>query len=266
MLAQILENKLAEVAARAGHRPLAELRGLARDLPPCRPWEAALNHLGQVEIIAEIKKASPSRGSLRADLDVPAQARAYARGGAAAISVITDYKFFQGDLKFITLVRQQVSLPLLQKDFLVDAYQLYEGRAAGADAVLLIAAALEDGKLADFLGLAGELGLGHLVEVHTPAEVEWAVKAGARVIGINNRDLRTMQVDTGTTAALRGLCGPQQVVVSESGIKSPADMEGLARLQVHAALVGEALVTSPDPGGMVAELRRHGRWPADGAG
>ncbi|TDA64000.1 MAG: indole-3-glycerol phosphate synthase TrpC [Clostridia bacterium] len=265
MLAEILAHKREEVKERSRKVPLAELQGQVGSLPPGRDWEAALNSPGRVQVIAEIKRASPSQGMIRPDLDPVGQAVAYAQGGAAAISVLTDQRYFHGDLDFLSLVRKQVSLPVLEKDFIVSAYQLYEARVRQADAVLLIVAALSAAKLEEYYGLAGSLGLGCLVEVHTEAELERALAVEARVIGINNRNLETMGVDVRTTGRLRSLVPPGHLVVSESGIRAGADMAGLAGLRVHAALVGEALVRAADPGAKLREFLSAGRWP-DGEG
>jgi indole-3-glycerol phosphate synthase len=208
-----------------------------------------------VRLIAEIKFASPSRGVLRTDIDAVQLASIYASNGAAALSVLTDSKFFHGSLATLARVREVCGLPLLRKDFILSPAQVYETRACGADAILLIVAALPmDAELADVHALAIDLGLTPLVEVHTCAELDRALRLDPKVIGVNNRDLRTFAVSLDTTAALRPHIPPGITVVSESGIATPDDMARLAALDVDAALVGEALVTAPDIGAKVREL------------
>jgi indole-3-glycerol phosphate synthase len=210
----------------------------------------------QVRLIAEIKKASPSRGLLSPDFDPVALADTYAENGAAAISVLTDPRF-QGTLDHLASVKEVVQargIPVLRKDFLFDPYQVYEARACGADAVLLIVSILTPQKLADFLSLGRELGMECLVEVHTPEELQAALDAGAEIIGINNRDLRTFHTDLAVTRELAQLVPKGKVIVSESGISTEEDMRDLKDLGVNAALVGEALVTAPDVGAKVREL------------
>jgi indole-3-glycerol phosphate synthase len=208
-----------------------------------------------VRLIAEIKFASPSRGVLRTDIDAVQLASIYASNGAAALSVLTDSKFFHGSLATLARVREVCGLPLLRKDFILSPAQVYETRACGADAILLIVAALPmDAELADVHALAIDLGLTPLVEVHTRAELDRALRLDPKVIGVNNRDLRTFAVSLDTTAALRPHIPPGITVVSESGIATPDDMARLAALDVDAALVGEALVTAPDIGAKVREL------------
>ena len=214
-----------------------------------RDFIAALQR-EHVALIAEVKHASPSRGILIAPFDPVAIARMYAENGAAAISVLTDEEFFKGHLDDLSQIRAAVDLPLLRKDFTINPYQVYEARAGGADAVLLIVAALDDALLADLHALASELGLAALVEVHDESELERALKINPRLIGINNRDLRDFSVDLGTTARLSERVPTGAVLVGESGIKSADDVRALGR--VHAILVGETVVTAPD---RVAKLR-----------
>jgi indole-3-glycerol phosphate synthase len=215
-----------------------------------------------VQVIAEIKKASPSKGMLAQTLDPVAIARAYAAGGAAAISVVTEPNYFQGDIRWLRDVRRALSaeLPgarpsLLRKDFVVHPYELVQARAYGADNVLLIVAMLEIELMRDLLAQARELELDALVEVHTEAEAERAVKAGTTLFGINNRDLHTFDVDLGTTERIRPLLPPDAIVVGESGVHTRADVERLQRAGVRAILVGEALMTAPDIAAKMAELR-----------
>ncbi|MDN5344020.1 MAG: indole-3-glycerol phosphate synthase [Clostridia bacterium] len=256
MLADILSHKRQEVTAARVARPLAEVERQASNQPLTRDFSAALCRRGlYLNLIAELKQASPSRGVIQAVFDPEKQARLYTAAGAAAISVLTDYRFFQGRPEYLTLVRQVTPLPLLRKDFIVDPYQIYEARALGADAVLLIVAALEAAELAEYLALADRLRLGALAEVHTEEEIAVALGAGARVIGINNRDLRTFKVDLHTTLALRPLIPPGYTVVSESGIHSRDDAALVASAGVDAILVGEALMTARDVKARMDELR-----------
>ncbi len=217
-----------------------------------RPFAAALRQ-GRA-IIAEVKKASPSRGVIRADFDPVALARAYAAGGAAAISVLTEERFFQGHLEYLAAIRAAVSVPLLRKDFLIDVYQVAEARAWGADAVLLIVAILSDGQLRELLAAAKERGLDTLVEAHTATEVERAVAAGAEVIGINSRDLQTFVTTLETAERLRPLVPAAAVAVAESGIDSAADIARLETAGFHAFLVGESLMRARDPGAQLRAL------------
>ncbi len=205
-------------------------------------------------LIAEAKKASPSKGLLRPEFDPAGLARAYAAGGAAALSVLTERHFFQGDPAYVRAAKAAAPLPALRKDFLFDPYQVVEARAIGADAVLLIVAILEGELLGELLSLATSLGLAVLVEVHDEPEVERALAAGARIVGINNRDLRTFRVDLAATGRLRALIPPECLVVSESGIGSPSDVARLREWGVDAMLVGESLVRAGDVAARVREL------------
>jgi indole-3-glycerol phosphate synthase len=207
-----------------------------------------------IRLIAEVKKASPSRGVLCPDFDPAAMAKIYAQGGAAAISVLTEVNHFQGSLEYLAAIREEVSVPLLRKDFIFDEYQVYESAAYGADAMLLIVAILSQEQLEELLALSHSLGLGCLVEVHNENEVEKALLAGAEIIGINNRDLNTFKVDINTTRRLRPLIPEGRIVVSESGINNRSDMEILRNLGVNAVLVGEALVTAGDITAKMEEL------------
>lgn len=215
-----------------------------------------------MQIIAEIKKASPVKGEFVADLDPIERARQYAAAGAAAISVITEERHFQGRLSLLTDVRSALNgidrPALLRKDFLFDPYHIYETRAAGADALLLIVTMLEEAQLCDLICLTRRLGMEPLVEVHDEREVELALKAGAAIIGVNNRDLRTFAVDPGTTERLRPLIPPSCVVVAESGIQTRADVERLERAGANAILVGESLMLAPDPKEKIRELLGQG--------
>jgi indole-3-glycerol phosphate synthase len=260
ILDRIVADKQEELVARTAAEPLAALRerALAADAPI--PFAPAL--VGpQLRLIAEIKKASPSKGILDRSLEPLSRARTYTLGGAAAISVLTEVRSFLGSLDHLTSIRIGVDRyypglrpPLLRKDFLFDPYHLYEARAAGADAVLLIAAILPDGPLAELLALARELGLGTLVEVHDEAELERVLRTDAEVIGINNRDLRTFLTDLTVTERLRPLIPDGRVIVSESGIHTRGDAERVRAIGVDAVLVGEALMTSENVIGRMKEF------------
>jgi indole-3-glycerol phosphate synthase len=255
ILQQIVEQKLRELEQRKILRPQAELERACRSLAPTRDFEAALRApRGQVRLIAEIKQASPSRGVFTGSFDPGALARTYATHGAAAISVLTDEKFFKGSLAHLAAVRRLVDVPLLRKDFTIDEYQLWEARAAGADAVLLIVSILDAARLRGFLNAAKALGLAALVEVHTRDELDTALAAGAPVIGINNRDLQTFEMTIDTTLGLLPHVPPGPVVVSESGFFTAADVRRVVEAGAHAVLVGEALVRAEDVGAKVREL------------
>ena len=257
ILARILDSKRLEVARARQAISLESLRHQVETLPPTRDFWKALEpgDGGETRIIAEIKKASPSAGVIRADFDPLAIAATYARHGAAAISVLTDKPFFQGDLGVLNAVRQHVMVPLLRKDFIVDAYQLYEARSHGADAVLLIAAALEVPVLNDLAALSNELGMEPFVEVHTAAELEKALSCQCRLIGINNRDLHTFKTDVATTLELLAEVPTHHRVVSESGIRDRATVTRLQDRGVAAFLVGESLMREPDIGAKLDQLR-----------
>ncbi len=246
ILDDIVANKKIELERTRRDVPLEQIQQLA--LRRQRPLDLAGALRGEgVKIIAEVKKASPSRGLICADFNPVDIARQYAAAGAAAISVLTESQYFQGHvdyLSYIDCALGSVRPPLLRKDFIFDDYQVYESRAFGADALLLIVAILTDRQLTDLLGLSHGLNLQCLVEAHNEEEVRRAVIAGAQIIGINNRDLRTFKVDFETTARLRQCVPAGRVVVSESGIKNRADMQKLAELGVQAALVGETLMTA----------------------
>ena len=251
----IVRDKRAELEERRGAVPRASLEARCRPLPPPRDLEEALRpRAGGVRLIAEVKKASPSRGVLAEALDPVALARQYARHGADAISVLTDAKYFQGSLEGLTAIRGAVEVPLLRKDFTLDEYQLWEARAAGADAVLLIVAILEPAQLRDLLQSAKGLNLSALVECHTSAEVETALAAGAGIVGLNNRDLRTFETRLETTLELLPLIPPGPIVVSESGFFTGAEVRRVVTAGVHAVLVGEGLVRTPDVGAKIREL------------
>ena len=254
MLDTIVAHKRAEVGARRRAVPPEALRDRPLHAEPRRGMRAALARNAPRGVIAELKRASPSRGTIRTDYDVPALARAYAAAGATALSVLTDERFFHGALEHLAAARAATALPCLRKDFLVDPYQVEEARAWGADAVLLIAAALAPEEGASLLAVAAESGLDVLVEVHGEAELAWALAAGATFVGINNRDLATFAVSLDTTERLAGLVPGGVLVVAESGIRTRADVERLQAAGCRAILVGESLMRSANIGRSVQEL------------
>ena len=236
------------VVVRRDREPLPALERRAGAASPRGPlFESELGRTGRVNVIAECKRRSPSRGVLAADYDPVAIGRHYQSGGAAAISVLTEPTFFDGSLEHLTAVRGAVDIPLLRKDFIVDEYQLFEARAAGADAILLIVASLEQEALRRLQRRAWELGLAALVEVHDESELARAVDSGARLIGVNNRNLRTLKVDVEASYRLAPSIPAQAVAVSESGLQSRADLEKLAAAGYRAFLIGERLMTERDP-------------------
>jgi indole-3-glycerol phosphate synthase len=253
ILDDIVRDRRADLPGAKARAPISELQQRPLFRGPRRSLRAALAARPRA-IIAEVKKASPSRGLIRADFDPVRIATAYAHAGAAAISVLTEERYFQGHLDHLVAVRGCVDVPLLRKDFLFDPYQLYEARACGADAVLLIVAILEDVVLQELLWLADELNLAALVEIHDRSELERAVRHGARLLGINNRDLRTFHTSLATTETLLAAIPPDAFVVAESGIETAADLQRLERLGVSAFLIGESLMRAPDPGVRLAEL------------
>jgi indole-3-glycerol phosphate synthase len=245
MLDKIIAQKRGGVEQRRKVAPLTYLQERIGGQKPPLDLAPALKG-DHIRLIAEVKKASPSRGLLSPNLSPTELARTYAEGGAAAISVLTEEDHFMGSIEDLAAIREVVGLPLLRKDFIFDPYQVYESRAYGADALLLITAVLSQGQLDEMIALSHRLGLGCLVEVHNENEVERAVLSGAEIIGINNRDLNSFAVDINTTRRLRPLVPGEKIVVSESGIRSRKDMERLERWRVDAVLVGEALVTAGD--------------------
>ena len=240
---------------RREREPLAAVERRARDASPRGArFEAALGAEGRVNVIAECKRRSPSKGVMAAHYDPAAIAEQYERGGAAAISVLTEPGFFDGSLDHLATVRARVALPLLRKDFIVDEYQLFEARANGADAALLIVAALEQVQLVSLQRKAAELGLATLVEVHDEQELGRAVDAGARVVGVNNRDLRTLAVDVEASGRLAAAMPKDVIGVSESGLRSRAELDRLALVGYRAFLIGERFMTDPDPASAVRAL------------
>ena len=254
VLDKILARKLEELAERSAAVSLAELRRRAEcSAYPARDFAAALRG-DCVGLIGEVKRASPSKGLLTADFAPVMLASAYQFNGAAALSVLTDEDFFRGSLRYLTAIRQAVALPILRKDFTIDEYQVYEGRAAGADAILLIVAALDDAQLHDLHALTLDLGMSALVEAHNERETERALRLDARLIGINNRDLKTFKVDLGTTARLAAMVGGEALLVAESGIFSRCHVQAMADYGADAILVGESLIRAPDLPSLAREL------------
>jgi indole-3-glycerol phosphate synthase len=254
-LDDVVASRRRDVAERKGRIPLSALRVHARVRPPSRDFAAALRRRGQAPaVIAEFKRASPSAGRISTG-DLREIVRSYERGGAAAISVLTEPRWFGGSLTDITTASRACALPVLRKDFIVDEYQVWESAAAGADALLLIAAVLTIGQLGELRALAEHLGMHALVEVHDEAEARRAVESGARIIGINNRDLRTLVVDTQTAARLRPLLPEECTSVAESGYSDPDDLVQCAAAGFDAVLVGESLMRAADRAAALRSLR-----------
>jgi indole-3-glycerol phosphate synthase len=280
-LNRILDHKRTEVERLSAKFPLTQLEAMIAAVPPARPFSAALRYPDRAALIAEVKKASPSKGVLIEHFDPLALAQTYAANGAAAISVLTDVRFFQGSLKFLEGIRALPEMtkderrktersdiiirpssfvlrpvPLLRKDFIIDPYQVYEARAYGADALLLIVAALEDSRLAELLALTHDLGMQALVEVHDEGELDRALAAGAQIVGVNNRNLHTFATSLETTRKVAARLPERNrpILVSESGIFTPAHVAQVREWGADAILVGEALVTAPDIGARVRKL------------
>jgi indole-3-glycerol phosphate synthase len=257
ILNKILARKAQEINARRAAVGVDELRARATAAGTPRDFVGAIAqrvHAGRAAVIAEIKKASPSKGLLRADFQPAQIAASYERGGAACLSVLTDVDFFQGADEYLQQARAACRLPVLRKDFTIDPYQVYEARVLGADAILLIVAALSDGQLQELAGLARQLGLGVLVEVHDAAELARALILDVPLIGINNRNLRTFETTLDTTLGLLPAIPAGRIVVTESGIHTPADVARMRAAGVQAFLVGEAFMKAPDPGARLQEL------------
>jgi indole-3-glycerol phosphate synthase len=255
ILDRIVSQNLEGLEYKKRRLSMPELQKMASEQPPAIDLASALRGDG-IQLIAEVKKASPSRGVIRPDFDPVEIAKIYAGNGAAAVSILTETKYFQGSLDHLKDIRKALpnKLPLLRKDFIFDPYQVYESRAYGADSLLLIVAILEPEKLQELLGISHELNMSCLVEVHNEAEVEIALKSRAKIIGINNRDLNTFNVDIATTERLRPLIPPDRIVVSESGIKERTDIEKLHQLGIDAVLIGESLMSAPDIAARMREL------------
>jgi indole-3-glycerol phosphate synthase len=257
ILQKIVEVKREELAASLKKTPFNAMRADAESRVLTRDFEGALRRkiaAGQAAVIAEVKKASPSKGVLRADF-VPADiAQSYAEHGAACLSVLTDRSFFQGGVDYLKQARASCDLPVLRKDFMIDAYQIYESRAMGADAILLIAACLDDAQMADLEAVARSLDMAVLVEVHDREELQRALKLKTPLLGINNRNLHTFEVSLDTTLTLKAEVPADKLLVTESGILNPEDVQRLRAAEVHAFLVGEAFMRAADPGQALARL------------
>lgn len=257
ILNKIVEVKREEVAAARKKKSLEAMRADAESRVLTRGFETALRAKiaqGQAAVIAEVKKASPSKGVLRADF-IPADiAQSYAEHGAACLSVLTDRQFFQGEPDYLKQARASCDLPVLRKDFMVDPYQIYESRAMGADCILLIAACLDDARMAELEAIARSLDMAVLVEVHDAAELERALKLKTPLVGINNRNLRTFEVSLDTTLAMLAQVPADRLLITESGILAKADVQKMRAAGVHAFLVGEAFMRAEDPGAALAAL------------
>ena len=249
---RIVDVKRDEVRALSGRAP--ELSSRAKDAPPPRGFAAALRRPGTVRLLAEVKRRSPSAGEIRPGADPVEVARAYQAGGAAALSVLTDRRFFGGELEFLVRVREAVALPVLRKDFVIDPLQVHEARAAGADAILLIVRILSDAQLVELHGTARELGMDVLVEVHTAGEMARALAAGCTLAGVNNRDLATFTTDLGLSIRLAPGIPDEVTLVAESGIRAAADVDRLGAAGFDAILVGESLMRQPDLAAAAAAL------------
>ncbi len=254
ILRQIIAHKREELDRLPAEMSLRDAQAGALDAPPARDFAGALRG-DDVRVIAEIKRASPSAGTIRGgEFDPAAIARGYEQSGAAALSVLTDERFFGGHLDHLRAARAAVAIPVLRQDFVIAARQVYAARGAGADGVLLIVAALEPDRLAALLALAHELGMAALIEAHEEGEVEAALAAGARVVGVNNRDLRTFEVDLATTERLAAMVPDDRVLVAESGVHTREDVERLAGAGADGVLVGTALMRADDPGEALGAL------------
>lgn len=257
ILNTILARKAEEIEQRSRVRPLSELRARALNQPPTRGFVQAIRRklgAGEAAVIAEVKKASPSKGLIRADFRPAEIAKSYETGGAACLSVLTDVDFFQGSNLYLGEARNACALPVLRKDFTIDPYQVYEARVIGADAILLIVAALEDGPLVEMANLAGELGMDVLVEVHDIDELERALQTDCELIGVNNRNLRTFEVSLDTTIALRDAVPRDRTLVTESGIATREDVAKMRAAGIDTFLVGESFMREPEPGAALQRL------------
>ena len=256
ILGEIVSKNMEELEVRKQRLPLIELHNIALDQPPPLDFPAVIRG-EKIRLIAEIKKASPSRGIIRHDFNPAEIARIYVSNGAAAISVLTEERYFQGSLDYLRDTKNAIesrNIPVLRKDFICDLYQIYESRAYGSDSLLLIVAMLQLEELKELIGISHELDMSCVVEVHNETEVEIALKSGARIIGINNRELTTFTVDLSTTERLKPLIPSDRIVISESGINSRSDIERLQRVGADAVLIGESLMSAPDISAKMKEL------------
>ncbi|GJM15626.1 MAG: indole-3-glycerol phosphate synthase [Thermodesulfobacteriota bacterium] len=254
ILDEIIENKSAEIKESKISLPLELITEQLKGALAPRDFFAAINPEGELKIISEVKHASPSKGVFREDFDPVEIAKSYSAGGASAISVLTDEKYFKGSLTYLKNIRAEVDTPLLRKDFIIDPYQVHEARLFGADALLLIVAALDQKDLKDLLKLTHSLQMNAIVEVHDGEELDKALEADARIIGINNRDLRTFDVDLNVSINLSKKVPPDKIVIAESGIGSIKDIDGLRAEGVHVFLIGETFMKAADPGQKLKEL------------
>jgi len=254
ILDAIIANKKEELSETKRQVPFLDVKSKASHAEPARGFSKSLTGPGDIRLIAEVKKASPSKGVIRDEFDPVTIAKIYEESGASSLSVLTESRFFQGNLAYLGLIRKAVKLPLLRKDFIIDEYQIHEARAAGADAILLIAACLEKQQIEDYLAIAHQLGLDVLVESHTYKELDRSLHAGAMLVGINNRDLTTFTVSLQTTLDLLKDIPDDRIVVSESGIRTRDDVAKLHQAGVDAVLVGESLMREKDIGIKVKEL------------
>ncbi len=259
ILKKIIAKKLEVLKESKSAKPLKDIRSCLGDLPDTLGFEAKLRNTfsaNETAIIAEVKKASPSKGIIRTDFDPLAIAGIYEHNGAACLSILTEEHFFMGSLAYLTTIRETVAIPLLRKDFIVDSYQIYEARKAGADAILLIAACLELSQLRDFHALSQELGLDVLLEVHDEWEMEVALQTDCTLVGVNNRNLRTFVTDLETTGRLARMLPPEHLLVAESGINNREDIERLMGDGAAAFLIGESMMREADIGAKLRELRK----------
>jgi indole-3-glycerol phosphate synthase len=257
ILERIVEAKRKEVAALKEMTPIDQLEDAIGNLLPVRDFRGAISN-ARCSIIAEVKRSSPSKGRIREEFDPVQIATLYQNNGAHAVSVLTDEAFFEGKGAYLSGIKKSIDLPLLRKDFVIDSYQIYETRFLGGDALLLIASLLEQGQLQEYIELSATLGLAPLVEVHTREELDKALAAGAEIIGINNRDLKTFSTDIKTTLTLAPLIPRDRIVVTESGINTREDIEQLMGAGIHCFLIGEVLMRAEDIGGKLRELLGRG--------
>ena len=257
ILKKIIARKHEEIAERSAKVSIDDLKQQIESASPVRPFVGSMEEKiasGRAAVISEIKKASPSKGVLREDFNPAEIAKSYAANGAACLSVLTDRDYFQGHEDYLVQAREACDLPVIRKDFIIDPYQVYEARAIGADCILLIVSALDDQQMGSLMDLAHELGMDVLVEVHDREELDRALKFDTRLVGINNRNLRTFEVSLNTTLELLDVIPDDRIVVTESGILSPHDVKLMREHDVHAFLVGEAFMRADDPGAELAAL------------